>query len=278
MRWIAGVLGLVVLGCAVSKQTITAGQVGCQPSEIEISNGDSSVGWTESSETWQAECKGRKFVCSKTNAGGVLGAANNAPPSSSQVYCKEQLETAGAVAPSGSAVAVTAGGNAKGAEPTPPTGAAGFEFGSSLEAAKSACTAAGKAWSSESAAVATCSGPVTKTSYDAFVSLKFCGSSLCFVSLRLTDSPAWSNAVGELETKLSRKYGAPQSKPAIAAECQAEPAFTRCFKEGDQRLRYQWSWTSGEQITLLAGKPSGGGEPSIRVQYKQAQQADAAGL
>lgn len=74
---------------------MTAGQIGCLQNEITISGSEHSTGWTESSDTWVAECKGRRFICTKTTSGGWASTVSgdvNKPTSSSQVACKEALE------------------------------------------------------------------------------------------------------------------------------------------------------------------------------------------
>lgn len=284
MRWQMGlVVSWLVLGCAPSRETATAGQIGCQPSEITITDGESSSGFAASNETWLAECQGRIFVCSKTTSSGF--AYNSSGEStfgsgSSQISCREKVE-----APSEAKTVVaprpSVASNAAPTESTPPKGAAGFDFGLSAAAAQAACQGAGKIWNAESAEVATCSGATTKLGFDAFVSLKFCADAACFISLRVTDTENWSGIVGDLRTKLSQKYGEPRSTTALPSECATPASFTQCFKEGDHKLRYGWSWLSGEQLLLLVGKPSPEAAASIRVQYKReaaTMAVDAAGL
>ena len=94
---LVALLAVVALGCAPSKESMTAGQIGCLQEEITINEEDNSTGWTESSQTWVAQCKGRRFICTKTTSGGWGAMANNTtnPTSSSQVACKEALEAKG---------------------------------------------------------------------------------------------------------------------------------------------------------------------------------------
>jgi hypothetical protein len=53
------------LACAPSRQSKSAGSIGCPPDEIQISGEDSSSGWGSSSDTWVATCRGRQFICSE---------------------------------------------------------------------------------------------------------------------------------------------------------------------------------------------------------------------
>jgi hypothetical protein len=261
----------LLAGCAPSKESMTAGHVGCLPSEIRISGDDSNVGLTESSQTWLATCRGRTYVCSKTTSGGWAAAvaAKPSPPPSSQLACHEQVPAAPvASASSAPSVPAAAPANTAARQSAPPKGAGGFDFGLSAAAAKATCEAGAKVWD-DSKPIATCSGTTTNVGFQAMVSLKFCGDSTCFISLRVADAPDWSVAVDELKTKLSAKYGEPATATPLRAECVGADGFARCFKEGDERLHYTWTWSSGEQLLLVVGKPSKGGEAAIRLQYKR---------
>lgn len=56
--------------------------------------------------------------------------------------------------------------------------------------------------------------------------------------------------------------------PTVVPEaCRAADAFERCLKTRRVRLRYTWSWGSGQNITLLMGVPLEGSIPAIRVTY-----------
>ena len=62
MKKFLALLILPVIGCSSSRsfKQISAGRIGCLPSEIEISQKDKS----KTGETWVATCKGRQYVCS----------------------------------------------------------------------------------------------------------------------------------------------------------------------------------------------------------------------
>ncbi len=66
MKWV-GMLVLAlggVVGCA-NLTSVTSGQIGCPPEEIQILEEDS--GWN--TKTWVAECRGKRFHCTEVSAG-----------------------------------------------------------------------------------------------------------------------------------------------------------------------------------------------------------------
>jgi len=88
-------LGLIIglcatLGGCASLREASAGQVGCRPSDIEIS--DDSVGW--STRTWTATCNGRSHSCAYVATGGGDGST------SGQVNCSPMGGSAGPAAAS----------------------------------------------------------------------------------------------------------------------------------------------------------------------------------
>lgn len=56
-----GLLGAV--GCTPNLRALSAGHVGCPPDQIEISEGQMRVGWSDNTRTWVATCQGRRFRC-----------------------------------------------------------------------------------------------------------------------------------------------------------------------------------------------------------------------
>lgn len=51
---------LATTGCAAQLQSISAGQVGCPPDEVQISEDKIGFG----TRNWQAACRGRTYQCS----------------------------------------------------------------------------------------------------------------------------------------------------------------------------------------------------------------------
>ena len=57
------ILSTVLSGCASTGfyQQVTSGYIGCEPEDIQISNELAELNGTES---WIAECRGKKYICS----------------------------------------------------------------------------------------------------------------------------------------------------------------------------------------------------------------------
>jgi len=258
--------GLVVLAvaCAPSRESITAGQIGCPPDEVTIGGEDSSSGFLQSSETWTAECRGRVFICTKLTTSTLSGSdkATFTEVTDADVSCREELsdEKPLAVAPAGTPVATPKAPNA-------PNGGAGFELGATAEATQKACESAGHTFE-RSDARASCSGSATKLGFDVTVALELCGERLCKITLAHEPQAKWSSTLAELKTKLVEKYGTPaDGTSGIPAECRSDGALGPCLEKG-LRLHYDWSWKSGETLRLLAGKPEKSeGPPAIRLEY-----------
>lgn len=87
-------LGSLVFGCAPSREALTAGEVGCPPSELSVHDEDSSSGWAQSADTWIAECRGRRFVCTEVVTSGVDFGwlfSDSVDSRDSDVSCHEEL-------------------------------------------------------------------------------------------------------------------------------------------------------------------------------------------
>lgn len=283
--WMYGLQTLLLAAALVScrrpsRASLTAAQIGCEPRDISVSKASTSAGPGDSSETWVAECRGQRFICSErsTNlSAGYVASTPSGPvymtptshPTSHDVSCREELghatdrhEGAIAVPPSAPAVPPSAPKSA------PPTGAAGFAYGEGSEAAQQACEGAGKTYDG-SASQAECSGAATDLGFAASVSLNFCKGRTCGVTIQHKPESAWTSAFVELKQALVAKYGTPaESKSAIPSWCRSETDFVACLQEGRLRLHITWTWPSGERINLTAGKPvRGDGDAALRVQY-----------
>ena len=65
-RTIALLFLAALAGCA-DLAIMSAGEVGCRPEDIEISN--EKDGWT--TRSWVATCKGKTFICSASQPDGA---------------------------------------------------------------------------------------------------------------------------------------------------------------------------------------------------------------
>lgn len=266
-----GLLLCALAGCAPSREAQTAGQIGCEPSEIEISGAKDDTDWTTHTENWVATCKGRRFVCSKVDAGGWAQAfasnnGNAAVANSTQIACKEALDSAstapGEKTPPSAPPPVSVAAPAS----APPTGGAGFKFGADAASTEQSCKVANNAWTPQGEG-AFCSGSAAPLGFDAAVALRFCEGKLCTVEVRHFPQN-WLGALDELRGKLIGKYGAPMKSAApIPAECKTNDALVQCLEQWGLVLRDEWTWPTGEQVVLRGAKPDDGGTPRLDLTY-----------
>lgn len=250
-------------GCRPSRASQSAGHIGCEPSEITISEETvAHDGFWEGSENWVAECSGRRFICTEhTQQHAIYN--NNQPVmwSESDVSCTAELSASASTSDAPSEARPVASRE-------PPSAGGGFQLGSSLEMARAACEAAGEQWQTPSASQATCTGAAVSIGVLTPAELKFCSGTLCRVTLVHQPESDWLKVIAELRAKLEGKYGAPGIRQGnVPGECRPAEAFVGCLKSRRVRLRYGWSWGSGQSITLLIGVPLDASVPAIRVTY-----------
>lgn len=268
-RFAAGPLFLSsILGCMPSKEARSAGEVGCSPDEIMISEDRYHFGLVQSSQTWVATCRGRSFICSQLNEtddddglGHLLAAkrvsCTEEAPSPQEVRNKEMYAEAQrrAMMPPRS---------------PPPEGAAGFEFGASAERVRLACEAAGHEWNAVGAENGWCSGPAKDLGMPVSVALRFCKDRACRISLEHRPSSKWSSKVAMLKASLVSKYGDPKQRtPLIPEKCRGEVQFEQCLETRELTLRYEWAWPTGALIEMNVGKNEGAEPAAIRVLYRR---------
>jgi hypothetical protein len=294
-------LGLLLIvfvnGCTPSREAKSAGQVGCTPGEITISNGESQWGALQSGETWEAECQGRSFVCSQINQSGKHQGFLDMLFAAEQVSCHEAPESPMAER-SRRVREATLVERANRRPTTAPTGGAGFDFGVTPEDAASRCEAAGQTWRDGNAresgdGLATekssgnanhddrpgCSGPATSLGIAASVDLEFCEGRTCSITLEHVPRTDWSRSSVQLKAKLETKYGPAQESSGIVPEqCRSEQAFSRCLESQQVSLRYTWRWTGGESIVMSVGKPNESESTAIRLVYRRLGGANVSAL
>jgi hypothetical protein len=279
-RWLLrGVLGLGLLtGCFPGRAAKSAGLVGCAPDEIEISNEQLHLGLIQSGETWMAECRGRTFICSQTDHVGREGDALGNLLAADHVSCTEAAESPQEAAAREARTSARATAAVPQPKPVAPVGAAGFDFGLSLDVAQQRCEAAGQAWDATIPELPTCSGPATPVGPRAAVGLRVCEARVCGIFLELRPTKAWSSEVVSLKAKLDAKYGAAEEGTrGIPVQCRSDAQFQRCLQTEELALRYVWRWTSGETLELFIGKGVDG-EPAIRLAYGASPGADISAL
>jgi hypothetical protein len=272
-------LACAAAGCFPSREVRSAGLVGCDPDEIEISGAQQHLGLIQSGENWIAECRGRTFICSQVDHVQRKGDGLGALFAADHVSCTEQAESPQAASARDarqSARAVTS------VPPPPraaPTGAAGFDFGLSPDAARERCEAAGNHWDDGTAELSTCSGAAADLGLSSRVAVGFCAARACRILIESHPERDWSKEVVSLKAKLEAKYGpAGAETRGIPSTCRSEAGFMQCLATRRLSLRYSWSWASGESLQMLVGKGDGAAEPGIRLVYSRAGRANVGAL
>ncbi|HKO93104.1 MAG TPA: hypothetical protein VJU61_18235 [Polyangiaceae bacterium] len=272
---LGGALALA-LGCAPSRQALTAGEVGCAPGELSVQEVDSSSGWAQSAETWIAECRGRRFVCTEVVTSSLdLGwlFSDSVDSRDSDVSCHEELSASTSAAPEERAPALPSS--------TPPDGGAGFAFGRTRAEARARCEASGHAFRDEGAH-AFCSGVATPLGFEASPRLTFCQDVLCGVTIERVPEQDWAAAFHDLDARLTEKYGpATLRQVRVPAPCRSDEDFDRCAVQGALDLEVRWQWPRGQRLRLLLDKPRSKDPAALRLIYVQpssARRVDASGL
>jgi hypothetical protein len=271
-RAIAAALALGLLACRPSRESLTAGQIGCPSNEVSTSAGASSSGWNQSAETWTAECRGRRFICSEvtTSSFDLDWLFTDATDSvDSDVACREELSSA-----SEQALSIARSEPPSPASSAPPTGGAGFDLGISLASARQRCEAAGHRFTDPSGGHAACSGTATPLGFPATARLSFCGGALCGITLSHTPADHWMRPFSDLQAALTAKYGAASKRQLrIPSMCRTDQQFDRCALDGALDLSVSWRWPSGQSLRLSLGAQPRMGESAVRLTYVKAPDA-----
>lgn len=269
-------LGALLLACTPSREALTAGEVGCPPSELRIGGGTSSTGWAQSAETWVAECRGRRFICTEVVTSSIdYGLFSDGVDSrDSDVSCHEELSAKPAVEtkPREQALAPLS---------EPPTGGAGFELGSERSAVRERCESSGNTFRDEGAQ-SFCSGAPAPLGFDASTQLTFCKDVLCGITVAHVPASAWAEAFKDLDARLTDKYGpATVRQVRVPSMCRTPEKFDRCAKDGALDFEVRWQWPHGERLRLLLDKPATSGGAALRLMYvmrRGAGRADSSAL
>jgi len=289
MEWLRsiGLLAIVFVGaCTVSRGSRSAGQIGCTPDEITISNDEAEFGVIQSGETWVAECQGRTFVCSQINQSGKDKSFLDMMFAAEQVSCHQAPESPIAEQNRHLREAALVARANRPATP-PPTGAAGFDFGETPESVASRCEAAGQAWREGNATASNrgdkgrpgCSGAATALGIPARVDFEFCDGRACSITLEHVPPSNWSRSLVSLKAKLETKYGSAHESSGIVPEwCRSETAFKGCLESQQVALRYTWRWAGGESIEMSVGKRSEADNSAVRLVYRRLGGANVSAL
>jgi hypothetical protein len=255
-------LGSLSFGCAPSRQALTAGEVGCPPSELTIHDEDSSVGWAQSADTWAADCRGRRFICTEVTTSSVDYSwifSDGVDSRDSDVSCHEEL--------SKQPLQIEAREAPPAPRSAPPNGGAGFELGSARSDVRACCESSGHVFRDEGAQTF-CSGAAAPLGFEASTQLTFCGEVLCGITIARVPASAWAAAFKDLDTRLTSKYGPATARQVrVPSMCRTPQQFDRCALDGALDFEVRWQWPGGERLRLLLDKPAAPGVAAVRLMY-----------
>lgn len=254
-KGLALIAALPLIACA-SMQSLSAGQVGCDPSDITISNENTS--FMTGVRTWTATCDGRTYQCTSTNVsgpngGGGVGDISCAPAShasdvasspatpSRQATSSRQTTSSSQATPSTEATPSSRRADREAtSEPNRPEGAGGFEFGMARDDAADACDSAGGEWSRVGKRRYECSKAPRSVGFDARVQARLCRGKVCGIDLfAVSDSSAWLDEYGALREALIERYGRPINH--VHPRCADENL--KCLLDSDNVVRSVWKWS-----------------------------------
>jgi hypothetical protein len=131
---------------------------------------------------------------------------------------------------------------------TAPAGAAGFTFGSTVQAATEICTKANLKMTGVKKEGLRCSGAPAAVGYPAVTRLKFCGETVCRIDVLLKlsgdDATAFLHDYEDRHKALEALYGAPNRHvEKIASDCGESMSW--CLSNKKAELSDEWMWRGG---------------------------------
>jgi hypothetical protein len=146
-----------------------------------------------------------------------------------------------------------------------PVKAVGFHFGTTVDAAQSACEMSEHRWRSDGDAYR-CDGTPVDVGLPSVARLGFCDNKLCDLTASAS-LPLGSNgddAFMVLWRALRKQYGVPGiERKNVPSDCKED--FVSCVASDKAGWQAQWRWQSGERI--VAKTLSDDGAPQLAVRY-----------
>jgi hypothetical protein len=222
---------------------------------------ESSSGWAQSADTWIAECRGRRFVCSEVMTSGIDFGwlfSDSVDSRDSDVSCHEELSTRPAEPTPAAALPPSS---------APPSSGAGFELGSARSEVRVRCESSGHAFRDEGAQTF-CSGAAASLGFEASTQLTFCKDTLCGITIAQVPEAGWATAFKDLDARLTDKYGpATLRRVRVPNVCRTPAQFDRCALDGALDFEVRWQWPQGERLRLLLDKPAAPAVAAVRLVY-----------
>lgn len=145
----------------------------------------------------------------------------------------------------------------------PPTGAAGFRFGQSLDEARHACSEAEGMFQELEAKRFRCSKLPEDVGIEARADLTFCTDALCGIEIAADPEKDGRGAMAvyaSFASALAKKYGAPKEREnEIESDCQEPKAFSVCLREGRVSISQSWRWPGGTRMRMSLERQGEGG-------------------
>jgi hypothetical protein len=137
----------------------------------------------------------------------------------------------------------------------PPTGGAGFNFGSDLATVRAKCAAQGGKFA-QSGQVSTCLARRAEVGVSMLTLVEYCQGAACRIhNLAAFDRPdaeSWLVPFEHLRRELQRQYGDPDDRHTkFPADCADD--FAGCVRSGKASAKLRWHWPDGHALMLVVG-------------------------
>ncbi len=154
---------------------------------------------------------------------------------------------------------------------SPPTGVAGFVFGSAQNDAKATCEAAGHAFTAASASQAECNGFAVELGQAGVTHLRYCSGKLCGGTMTIErNGETLEQSVVRWKQGLIDKYGTQtENRTRLPLNC---PDLAACVATG-ATVSLLWSWRSRESVELRVGECRSPDACRVELVYNASVQA-----
>lgn len=158
----------------------------------------------------------------------------------------------------------------------PLEGGAGFRLGGDATTAEARCKEGGFEWQVLNDRQFSCSGAPVNMGMPATVKLGMCGGNICKISMAGSfEYASWSSlteSFDKLFISLEQAYGK-RSKSETTRLKDCGDILPKCIEAGRARKSSNWSWPSGERVSLVLWGGPVGAQPSLHVFYTNAAYA-----
>lgn len=158
----------------------------------------------------------------------------------------------------------------------PLEGGAGFRLGGDAATAEARCKEGGFEWQVLNDRQFSCGGTPVNMGMPATVKLSICGENICKISVAGSfEQASWSSlteSFDKLFIDLEQAFGK-RSKSETTRLKDCGDVLPKCIEVGRARKSSNWSWPSGERVSLVLWGGPVGAQPSLHVFYTNAAYA-----